>query len=295
LVNGDTTANNTSQLNFAARTGASAGQWSTAIISAIHGARVNGQYPTGTLVFSTAGGANTPPFERMRINASGNVHIGGATDLGRLAITANTRNITPESGPHGVLITTGSLGQAVWMGYDGISDFAYINSAKAGSVMPIMINSRGGGAAVNSTTLGGYSFYVSGTIGATGEITAYASDQRLKTNIAPISEAIERVRLIKGITFDWDSTKEHVGFKATHQKDVGVLAQEILEVLPEAVRLAPFDRNDDGSSRSGENYLTVQYEKLTALLIEAVKDLDVMIAAQGLRIKELETQLASSS
>jgi len=45
-------------------------------------------------------------------------------------------------------------------------------------------------------------------------------------------------------------------------------------VLPEAVRPAPFDRSPDGTgSASGEHYLTVQYEKLTALLIEAVKQL----------------------
>ena len=44
-------------------------------------------------------------------------------------------------------------------------------------------------------------------------------------------------------------------------------------MLPEAVRPAPFDIDGDGNSKSGENYLTVQYEKLTALLIEAVKEL----------------------
>jgi len=59
-------------------------------------------------------------------------------------------------------------------------------------------------------------------------------------------------------------------------------------VLPEAVKLAPFDRADDGTSKSGENYLTVQYEKLTALLIEAVKAQQAQIAQLEARITTLE-------
>jgi len=75
--------------------------------------------------------------------------------------------------------------------------------------------------------------------------------------------------------FDWDVTKaEPLGFNPAYVHDVGVIAQEIEAVLPEAVRPAPFDRAADGTvSLSGEHYLTVQYEKLTALLIEAVKEL----------------------
>jgi hypothetical protein len=42
--------------------------------------------------------------------------------------------------------------------------------------------------------------------------------------------------------------------------------------LPEAVKLAPFDRDEDGKSKSGENYLTIQYEKVVPLLVEAIKE-----------------------
>jgi len=51
-----------------------------------------------------------------------------------------------------------------------------------------------------------------------------------------------------------------------------VFAQDVQAVLPEAVKLAPFDNNGNNESISGENYLTVQYEKIVPLLIEAIKE-----------------------
>ena len=76
ITNGDTTTSNTAQLNFAAITGASTNQYSSAIISCIFGARTNGQYPTGILTFSTSTSLNSAPTEKMRIDSSGNVGIG---------------------------------------------------------------------------------------------------------------------------------------------------------------------------------------------------------------------------
>jgi hypothetical protein len=57
-------------------------------------------------------------------------------------------------------------------------------------------------------------------------------------------------------------------------KEVGVSAQAVKEVLPEVVSLAPFDVDnlDSTKSKSGENYLTIQYEKLVPLLIEGMKE-----------------------
>ena len=75
IVNSDTTTNNTAQLNFAAITGASTNQYSSASISTIFGARTNTVYPSGILTFSTSA-ATQAPAERMRIDSSGNVGIG---------------------------------------------------------------------------------------------------------------------------------------------------------------------------------------------------------------------------
>ena len=60
-----------------------------------------------------------------------------------------------------------------------------------------------------------------------------------------------------------------------NQRMVGLIAQEVQEVLPEAVRNAPFDTDEVRGieSLSGENYLTIQYEKVVPLLVEAIKEL----------------------
>jgi hypothetical protein len=56
------------------------------------------------------------------------------------------------------------------------------------------------------------------------------------------------------------------------ERQIGLIAQEINEVLPEVVKIAPFDSNKYGHSISGENYLTVMYQKVVPLLIEALKE-----------------------
>jgi hypothetical protein len=100
----------------------------------------------------------------------------------------------------------------------------------------------------------------SGNLSVTGDITAFfTSDQRLKDNITPIPNALDKVLSISGNTFDWNEKSEKEG------SDVGVVAQEILEVLPEAVTT-----RDNG-------YLAVRYEKLVPLLIEAIKELKAEI------------------
>lgn len=128
---------------------------------------------------------------------------------------------------------------------------------------------------------------VIGAITATGEITAYSSDRRLKSNVETINNAVTKLSAIRGVTFDWDNSTVP-NFSPSYKHDVGVLAQDVEAVLPEAIRIAPFDRDENGNSRSGKNYLTVQYEKLTALLIEAVKEQQQIIEKHEQRINQLE-------
>jgi hypothetical protein len=94
-----------------------------------------------------------------------------------------------------------------------------------------------------------------------------------------------------GVTFDWKKEVIDLGFQPDSWHECGVLAQEVEAVLPEAVEIAPFDydwKNEDGShSKSGKKYLTVKYEKLVPLLIEAMKEQQSQIEAQQKQIDQL--------
>ena len=111
-----------------------------------------------------------------------------------------------------------------------------------------------------------------GEIRATNNITAYYSDKRLKKDIEKISDALSKLEKINGVFYTQNELAETFGYN-DYSKQVGVIAQEIQEVLPEAVAFAPFDRDENDNSKSGENYLTVRYEKIVPLLIEAIKEL----------------------
>ena len=107
----------------------------------------------------------------------------------------------------------------------------------------------------------------SGVIRATNDIVAfYSSDERLKDNVEEIPNALDKVESIRGVQFDWNDKQE-----VYEGHDIGVIAQEVEKVLPEIVE----DR-DNG-------YKAVKYEKLTAVLIQAVKELSA-------KVKELENK-----
>jgi hypothetical protein len=80
---------------------------------------------------------------------------------------------------------------------------------------------------------------------------------------------------LRGVTYKPNAIAESFGYKKENM--VGVIAQDVEKVLPEAVKNAPFDImlfENTEMSRSGQNYKTVQYEKLVPLLIEAIKELN---------------------
>lgn len=119
---------------------------------------------------------------------------------------------------------------------------------------------------------------VGGNISAIQNVTAYASDIRLKKNIATLENALECVKKLRGVSFDWreDTPQPMQG------SDVGLIAQDVASVLPRAVGLAPFDVDPlTGGSKSGEMYLTVDClgNKMIALLVEAIKELAAEVEA----------------
>jgi len=119
-----------------------------------------------------------------------------------------------------------------------------------------------------------------------GDVLIAASDQRLKSDIVRISSALETVKDVHGYTFTWDDTCPGLPLSGN---SLGVLAQEV-QNMPGIgnllVDLAPFDRNLDDTSVSGNSYLTVKYEKLIAILLECVHELNE-------RLSSVETILAN--
>jgi len=97
---------------------------------------------------------------------------------------------------------------------------------------------------------------------------------------------LDKIKQINGVYFDWKDKTKELGFNPSQKNDVGVIAQEIQAILPEVVTLAPFDY-ELGKSKSGENYLTVKYEKIVPLLIEAIKELNQKVEDQQKIINDL--------
>jgi hypothetical protein len=126
---------------------------------------------------------------------------------------------------------------------------------------------------------------VSGDITATGDVTAFSSDSRLKGDIQTITNALSKVKLITGVTYIHNDLAKSFGY-TDESRFAGVLAQEVEAVLPEVVVPAPFDIADDGTSISGENYKTVKYDKIVPLLIEAIKELTAKVEMLESRVNE---------
>jgi hypothetical protein len=112
---------------------------------------------------------------------------------------------------------------------------------------------------------------ISGALNVGGDVVAYASsDERLKDNIELISNPIEKVQSLKGVTWNWNENADEL---QQSLPNVGVIAQDVEKVLPQLVT----DR-DNG-------FKGVDYAKLTGLLIEAIKD-------QQKQIDELKSKLS---
>ena len=136
-------------------------------------------------------------------------------------------------------------------------------TANTAVITTAQITSLGVGTGASGTT---------GELRCTNQIVAFYSDKRLKTVMGKIENALDKIDQLDGIFYTQNELAESFGYN-DYSTQVGVIAQDVQSVLPEVVKPAPFDIAEDGTSISGEEYLTVQYEKLVPLLIEAVKEL----------------------
>jgi hypothetical protein len=192
-------------------------------------------------------------------------HVGGV-------IQFTHQSMEPGSGPeqsdkrHGQPYASIYGGRKGFFGdYDGEMIFSLTDTNRAGeeNLKPRMtINTTG--------------------VNVTGDITAFysSSDKRLKTNINTIENAVEIVQQLRGVRFNWNEEarkiNEHVDLE---KKEIGVIAQEIEEHLPEIVK------------KGLSNYKAIRYEKITPVLIEAIKEQQQQINEQKEQIKAQQQQI----
>ena len=233
---------------------------------AINGVSFNG---SADITVAAAAGTLTGATLASGVTASSLTSVG---TLGSLSVsgTVTADQFAATNNGNG---TNYKVGDDAWIGDVNIANTMSVKGVANGTVGYIKF---GSGSTVGSD---GTSFTVSsamavtGAITATGEVTAYYSDLRLKTNIVPIADALEKVEAINGVTFDPNEDALALGVEDRHQ--MGVIAQEIEAVAPELVTESAF-----------KGYKTVRYDKLTALLIEAVKELSA-------KVKVLEAQVGA--
>ena len=146
---------------------------------------------------------------------------------------------------------------------DNSAKFIFADSDDLKSSIAIEIDSSRDVKIVESVGIGVAPNGTAGRLDCSIDVVAFASsDKRLKENIKPLDSALDKLMKISGVEFDWKklTEKEKETIHGNEGHDVGVIAQEIEEVLPEVVQT-----RDNG-------YKAVKYEKIVPLLIEAIKE-----------------------
>lgn len=118
---------------------------------------------------------------------------------------------------------------------------------------------------------------VIGNIALTGDMVIY-TDTKLKTNIAPIDNALETIGALNGVSYDWRQDADSK-LRLTNRRQIGLLAHEVEAVLPELVHY------------DGDGNRMVAYTKLTAVLIEAIKELNAENESLKKRLDRIEKGL----
>jgi len=240
-----------------------------------------------------ATGSTTTPTERMRITSAGNVGIGTSSPQTTLHIRASqvasatyrslTSLILERNGANEVQILSGSSSYGQIRFGDGDSDYrGAVNYRHDTDSMDFVTTAAermridSSGNVGIGTSSPAEKLHVVGDIVATGNVTAFYSDERLKNKVGKIKSPLEKVNSLSGFYYTNNELAASFGYDSQEQQ-VGLSAQEVESVLPEIVSLAPFDmeRTEDGElvSKSGEDYKTVDYAKLVPLLVEAIKEL----------------------
>ena len=228
---------------------------------------------TGGLTLDSAGGTTTVDDNLV---VTGNLDVDGSTQLDGLNVDGNTTLDNTTIG--GTLSVSGSAnfaGNSVQISNSTVTASNFNGTASRSDTIRVdgLGNSSGphylllqkgrapGGHYTTARVDSGLSYdSANNDLRLLGDLVAFVSDDRVKTDKAPLDDALAKVCSLSGFTYNFNENGAELGFP-TDRRHVGVSAQEVQKVLPEAVKT----RDDD--------YFTVQYEKIVPLLIEAIKEL----------------------
>ena len=196
---------------------------------------------------ATAIGANAivTQSNSLVLGSSANIGIGSSSPAAPLHILGPA--LTP---PIGLASTENGL----LLGLESTSGYKWIQSY-GGS---LAINPVGNNVGIG-TSAPAFPLDVAGAAHASSFPTS--SDARLKTNISQLTEVLEKIEKIRGVSFDWNEVYESLG-RSTGHREIGVVAQEVEAVFPELV-----------TTWGEQGYRAVDYGRLSAALVEAVKEL----------------------
>ena len=160
--------------------------------------------------------------------------------------------------------------------------------------------SHGGGwQMTDSTWIRAYNskaIYCENTIACTGDIIAYYSDMRLKKNIVPIDDALEKLMGLSTFTYEANEVAESLGYKP-HERNLGFSAQEVKKILPEVIRRAPCDIGETNdvtgvtASKTGEDYMTLLYDRMLPFVVKALQEESTARRELQTRVEALEKLL----
>ena len=206
-------------------------------------------YTTNTGTVTSVGGTGSYGGLTLSgtVTSSGNLTLGGTpTGTWPISVSGSSASCTGNAATATTLQTARTING---VSFDGSAN---ITITAAATNVNTQLASLGVGTPASGTA---------GEIRATNNITAYYSDDRLKTRLGYIENALDKVDSLSGFYYEANETAQAFGYEV--KREVGVSAQQVQAILPEIVAPAPID----------DRYLTVRYERLVPLLIEAIKEL----------------------
>lgn len=231
------------------------------------------EFDGSSLFFTPASTRKTVAFTDSNITGT----AASWTTARTITLAGDLSGSVSIDGTSSVTLTATVASNSIALGTDTTGD--YVSSLVAGTGVSLTNNSGEGatptiaiGQAVGTTSgvtfgsinVGSATGATTGQVKASGDIIAFStSDERLKSDVAVITDALSKVKALRGVTYTWNEEASKLGLQGS---DTGVIAQDVVSVLPEVVT----------TRESG--HMAVKYEKMIGLLIEAVKELDEKVS-----------------